>query len=384
MRPRTVALAGGGTAGHIYPGLAIAAAYAQACDAFAPIFIGTSRGLESRLVPPFCRLSIVQSGPLFGAGLGTQLGSIGRLAVGIAQARRVLRTGGVDLVIGVGGYASAAALLAARSLRLRTAIYEANTIPGLANRLFARVVDRVYLGFEPVNQSFARGKALVTGSPVRPEIVEAGSEKGRAPRDTGRPARVLVTGGSLGAAFLNARVPELLRGVAQCGLSLEVLHQAGEFPTEPIRRDYEGRGLAAQVTPYIDDMAAAYRWADCAIARAGAGTIGELAVCGLPALLVPLPQAAGDHQITNARAFAEAGGGWWAAEEEWQPSALAARFADILTDAELWMAGSRAARRLARPDAAHAIVADCEAMMKTAALTTASARAKAARPITPR
>jgi len=364
VTPRCVVVAGGGTAGHVYPGLAIADAYARSCDAVKLLFIGTPQGLESRLVPQSGHsLRLVQGGPLFGVGVGGKLLTLWRSGIGMMQARRLLRASGTNLVIGVGGYASAAAILAARSLGLGTAIHEANTVPGLANALLGRVVDRIYLGSAAAYRAFPKGRTLVTGNPVRSEIVKVGNEERRAPQDAGRPARVLITGGSLGSPFLNRRVPELLAQTARRGLGLEVLHQVGEFAAEPVCTAYTKAGLAARVTPYIEDMASAYRWADCAIARAGAGTIAELAVCGIPALLVPLPHAPGNHQIINARAFAESGAGWWVRETDWEPAALAQQLVNLLSDAGSWTTASRGARRLGAPEAADAIVVDCEAMM---------------------
>ncbi len=362
---RRVAIVGGGTAGHVYPALAIAAAYQQAVPEVDLLFIGTPGGFEARLVPQRgYRIALVPGAPLYGVSLAGKLRAAVELVRGVTAARRLLRVHGTQLVIGLGGYASAGTLLAARSLGVRTVIHEANVLPGLTNRRLGRMVDRVYLGFDAATGVFPSGRCLVTGNPVRLEIAALSREPRSPPPGTGRPRHVLVTGGSQGARFLNQRVPDLLRRVAERGVAIEVQHQLGEAESEPVAAVYTRARVGACVTRYIDDMAAAYRWADFAVTRAGAMTIAELAVAGLPALLVPLPTASDDHQTANARAFADAGGGWCVRESEWNADVLAQRIAAVLSDADAWAATSRAAGRLAAPDAARAIVADCEAMVQ--------------------
>src|SRR5712692_3331133 len=228
MKPHYIAVVGDGTAGHVYPALAIADAYRQFCDTADLLFIGAPDGFAARLAPSHgYRVALVPSGPLFGVGVAGKLRTLWRLGVGVRQARRVLRAAETKLVIGVGGYASAAALLAAKSLRLATAIYEANTVPGLTNALLGRFVDRIYLGFAAAGWGFPADRTLVTGNPVRPRILAVGGKERIAPHGTGRPVHILVTGGSLGAPFLNQQVPDLLARVAARGLSIEVRHQVG-------------------------------------------------------------------------------------------------------------------------------------------------------------
>jgi UDP-N-acetylglucosamine--N-acetylmuramyl-(pentapeptide) pyrophosphoryl-undecaprenol N-acetylglucosamine transferase len=364
LKPHRVAVVGDGTAGHVYPALAIAEAYKQACDTADLLFIGIPDNFAARLVPTHgYRLALVQGGPLFGVGLAGKLSTLWRLGIGIQQARQIIRAAQLKLVIGVGGYASAAALLAAKSLGLATAIYEANTVPGLTNRLLGHTVDRVYLGFAAASRAFPEGRTLVTGHPLRPQILAMSSETRMLPHGANRPIRILVTGGSLGAPFLNHQVPELLKQVAARGLALTVQHQVGGTDPTPIHRAYAHARIPAVVMPYLNDIAAAYRWADFAITRAGAGTIAELAISSLPALLVPLPRAPGNHQVTNALAFISAGGGWCVEEKDWHREALTEQLVRIFTEAAVWTTVSRRARQFATPYAAHAIVTDCETLM---------------------
>jgi UDP-N-acetylglucosamine--N-acetylmuramyl-(pentapeptide) pyrophosphoryl-undecaprenol N-acetylglucosamine transferase len=344
--------------------LAIADVYQRTVAGVDVRFIGTPAGCEARLVPAYgYRFTMVQGAPWFGVGVGGRLHAARALCAGIVQARRLLRAQGTKLVIGLGGYASAGVLLAAWSLGIRTVIHEANMVPGLANRLLGRRADRVYLGFKAAGWAFLPDRTLVTGNPVRSEVAAVGNEKRRARHRVRQPVRLLVMGGSQGAPFLNRHVPDLLRQVAGHGLALEVRHQVGDDDPEPVRVKYAHAQIAASVTPYIADMADAYRWADFAIVRSGSGTIAELAACGLPALLVPLPTAAGDHQTVNAMAFAEAGGGWWVREADWQAQTQAARLAALLRDADTLAGIAEHARRLATPDAAQVLVTDCEKLM---------------------
>jgi UDP-N-acetylglucosamine--N-acetylmuramyl-(pentapeptide) pyrophosphoryl-undecaprenol N-acetylglucosamine transferase len=253
---RRLTIVGGGTAGHVYPALTIADTYRRTFDSVDVLFIGTPEGCEARLVPAHgYRFTMVQGSPWFGAGVGGRLHATRTLVVGIAQARHLLRAQGAKLVIGLGGYASAGVLLAARSLGLRTVIHEANIVPGLANKLLGRLADRVYLGFKAATWAFPPDRTLVTGNPVRPEIAAVGDEKRRATCSVRQPVRILVMGGSQGAPFLNRHVPDLLRQVAGHGLALAVRHQVGDDDPQPVRAQYAHAQIAAAVMPYIEDMA---------------------------------------------------------------------------------------------------------------------------------
>lgn len=357
-----VAIAGGGTGGHVTPALAIG----DACVAAglpAPLFIGTSHGLEARLVPQRgYRLLVVPGERLVNTGLLGKLRGAWALWRGVLAARTLLRDHGVGLVIGVGGYASGAALLAARTLGLPTAIHESNAVPGLTNRILGRVVQRCYLGFEAALASFPPARSVLVGNPVRKEIASLPAERGL-PLVGSRPLRVLVVGGSQGAQFLNAEVPGLLQAVAArlraAGWGLQVVHQVGKLDGGPVQARYQELGIDAQVVGYIDDMADRLGAADFAITRAGSGTIAELAAASLPALLVPFPFAAGDHQAANAAAFCRGGAGLWARQAAFEVEKLAPQIATLLTDPAAYAAATRAARASQRPDAAAALVADC-------------------------
>ena len=361
---RRVVLVGGGTAGHVYPALAIANAYQQHVASIEVLFFGTGGGFEAKLVPRYgYPLLVVRSRPLMGESLLGKARTVGSLASAVLQARRMLIAAKADIVIGFGGYASVPTMLAARGLRVPTAIHECNAVAGLANKILARLVDRVYLGFEAAAGQF-RGRALVTGNPVRPDVYALAAQPHHPP-SAKRPSRVLVTGGSQGSSFLNRQVPGLLSRLAAGGLALEVLHQCGEAGSESVRETYREAGVSAAVTPFVDDMAKAYQWADLAISCSGAATLAEVAIVGLPVLLVPLSTAAKNHQESNATAFAHVTGGCWLSEDTWRPDPLLGKITGLLRHRTVWQEASEGVRRFARPDASRMLVADCEAIIQT-------------------
>jgi UDP-N-acetylglucosamine--N-acetylmuramyl-(pentapeptide) pyrophosphoryl-undecaprenol N-acetylglucosamine transferase len=349
-----VVLAGGGTGGHVTPALAMADAFVAA--GWRVRFLGTEQGFEARMVPARgYDIAFVPGSRLVGGGLSTKIRGLRALWQGIQVAKSLLVQWQPQLVIGVGGYASGAALLAARWAGIHTAIHESNAVPGLTNKVLGNLVDRVYLGFAAALVDFPREVSMVSGNPVRPEIAKVGPAR-QIRMD--RPARVLITGGSQGAQFLNERLPPLLALVSATGLRLEIRHQIGKQDPAPVAAAYEAAGLTAELFAFTDDMAGYLAWADFAVTRSGSGTVAELAAAGLPALLVPFPHAAGDHQAANAKAFCDAGAGWWARQEEWNEGQLAANLAEMLKNRVMWQAASDAALGFALPDAARAVVRD--------------------------
>jgi len=345
MSARRVALTGGGTAGHVFPLLAVAAAYRAARPDVALLFIGADGGDECRLAETAGLACVaLPAAPLFGVGPRGQLRAAARVLRARRAARALLRERGIELVIGSGGYVSAAPLLAARQLGLATAIIEPNVAPGLTNRILGRLVDRIYLGSDTARGFFSPQRTLVTGVPVRADL-----RVKTAPRRPG-PPRALVTGGSGGSPFLNRAAPALLTALRARLLGLDVHHQCGSGDAPAIGAVYRAAGVDAHVEPFIADMPAAYEWADVAITAAGAVTLAELAAAGVPALAVPLSTAAEDHQTANARAFAAAGHGHWTSERDWDVDSLSTWLASAVLPAP-------------RPSAVHAaqaIVDDCQ------------------------
>jgi UDP-N-acetylglucosamine--N-acetylmuramyl-(pentapeptide) pyrophosphoryl-undecaprenol N-acetylglucosamine transferase len=352
-----VVLAGGGTGGHVTPALALADAFKALDPACEVLFVGSAYGMEATLVPARgWRLETVPGARLVGAGISGKINGLRQLVAGVRAAVRLLRREKPVLVVGVGGYASGAALLAARLLRIPTAIHESNALPGLTNRVVGQFVDRVYLGFAAALPSFDKATVQVSGNPVRPAILRVGPKRQWRGE---RALRVLVMGGSQGSEFLNANVPPLLGRLRDSVGAIEVRHQVGKLVAAPVQAAYESAGIPVAVSAFIDDMAATYAWADLAVARAGSGTVSELSAAGLPALLVPFPHAAGDHQAWNAKAFADAGAGLWCRQQHWDEAQACEALLPFAADRARWTAASRAALSLLPGDAATVVAADC-------------------------
>jgi UDP-N-acetylglucosamine--N-acetylmuramyl-(pentapeptide) pyrophosphoryl-undecaprenol N-acetylglucosamine transferase len=361
---RRVVLVTGGTAGHVYPALAIAEAYKQAVASIEVLFFGTGDGFEAQLIPRYSYpLRVVRSRPIVGESLLGKVRTVWGLAGAFMRARQMLIEAKSELVVGFGGYASVPTILAARSLGILTAIHECNVVPGLANKMLASFVDRIYLGFEAATGQFQTGRVLVTGNPVRPDVGALASRP-HDPSSSERPFRILVTGGSQGSPFLNRHVPSLLARLAADGASLEVLHQSGQADCGIVREAYRHNGLKASITPFVDDMAEAYQWADLAISCSGAATLAELAIAGLPVLLVPLSTAPKNHQASNAAAFAQMTGNCWLSEDHWEPDALREKITLLFGNQASWRDASERVRRFAKPDASQMMVADCEAIIE--------------------
>ena len=362
-RARRVALVVGDTPGHFYPALAVAEAFRRRVADADIVFFGP-RGIGAALAARGgLQYRAVLVSQLARASLADRVTAIGRTLVGIVQARCALRPFGAKLVMGFGGYASGPVVLAARTLGVRAVIHEANMRPGIANRWLARLADRVYLNHAAAGRWFPPHRVRVTGWPVRTAVRALADLPRDFPGRT-RPARILVCSGSRGGAFLAREVPGLLARVAAGGRVLDVRHQSADASPAAIGDAYTRLGIAACVSPFIDDLPASYGWADLVIARAGAGTLAELAVAGLPSLLVPLADAASDHQRENAARFGADGAALWTRERDWDAAALAAQLAQVLGDPATWNALAASARRLAIPDAADTVLDDCEELMR--------------------
>ena len=358
-----IALVSGGTAGHVYPALAVAEAFRDRFGALDALFIGAKGGyaFESRLVPSHGEsLELIDAKPWARSGAAGKLQALASLPRGMAQARSLLRRRGSQFVIGFGGYITPSALLAAKSLGLPTAIHEANALPGKANRLMGRFVDRVYLANTAAQAAFPADRSVLVGYPLQPKVRALSQEPKAPPALDQRPARLLVIGGSLGAGFLNRRVPELLARLQSNGTALEVRHQTGEKREDGVRQAYSEARIDADVQAYFPDISQAYGWADFVISAGGFGSLAEIAAVGLPALLVPTADVADDHQSANVRSFAQLSGAWTAGEDDWHPADLAQRIGALLLDRAAWTAASAALRSVAAPDAADAVAADCE------------------------
>jgi UDP-N-acetylglucosamine--N-acetylmuramyl-(pentapeptide) pyrophosphoryl-undecaprenol N-acetylglucosamine transferase len=353
-----VVIAGGGTGGHLYPGIAVAREL-MARDRDAVVsFAGTASGIESRVLPrEGLTLDVIRSGGLKGKSIADRVRGLWLLPQSIADAWRVVSLRRPQLVIGVGGYSSGPVVLVAALRGVATMVLEQNAVPGLTNRLLAPFVKAAAVTYEST-RSFFGSKAVVSGNPVRPEFFQlAGPSRVEAGADGGSAVvRVLVFGGSQGAHAVNVAMVEAAAELAAGRPHLRVTHQTGERDVEMVRAGYRAAGIAADVEPFFYDMGRQLGLADLIVCRAGATTLAEVAAAGKAAILIPLPTATDDHQRKNAEALAAAGAAEVLLQREATGPVLAKRILSLAGDQGARMRMAAAARSLARPDAAKVIV----------------------------
>lgn len=355
-----ILIAGGGTGGHLFPGIAVGREFLERYPGATIIFVTGERRMESDILTEsgFTQIPIRVRG-LKGMGWRKAAGSMLTLPRGLIQAFSILLKRSPAVVLGVGGYSAGPVCLAARILGKPTAIHEQNSYPGFTNRLLSRIVDRVFISFEESRNHFPAGDIRFTGNPVRKEFFE----KREPPEEPGEGFGILVSGGSQGAVAINRAFIGALELLRERGPYPRVVHHTGQRDYERVKEEYREKGLQGDITPFIRDMPGAYRRADIFIGRAGAGTIFELAAMGTPSILVPYPHAANNHQESNARLLAEAGGAVIMPQKELTP----ARLADILTrymeDRNSLKEMGEKVQRMARQDAAKKIADHLEEMM---------------------
>jgi len=360
-----ILITGGGTGGHVYPGLAVAEALTTLDPTSEVLFVGTSEGLESTLVPRAgWRFITVPASGVRGLGWGARLTFLLNLLVGVGKSLGLLMRERPDVVLGTGGYVSVPVIVAARMMRRRIVIQEQNSVPGSTNKLAARWAEKIYLGFQEAAASFPGRATVATGNPVRRDVIEALTVGDQEPWDGSRPLRLLVFGGSRGARTLNEALVEA--APTWCGRDDVELHlQTGPEDHGRVALAYapgfdawRDTGRVLRVEPYIDDMPAALRWADLVISRAGAMTLAELAAAGRPAILVPFPHATDDHQARNARGVAAAGAAEVVPDDICSGEALTAMVDHLSGDPARLRDMAAASQRRARPDAAADIAID--------------------------
>jgi len=346
-------VAGGGTGGHVFPGIALAQEVVGRHPDNDVVFVGTSRGLEASAVPRAgFPLELVDVRGLKGKGIGAVLAGLVRLPLALAQSWRILRRWSPDVVVGVGGYASGPVVLAARLLGIPTAIQEQNAIPGLTNRILGLVVHAVFTAFPEASRHFPARKVQLLGSPIRRSLLENYMRPEKKADDR---LHVLVFGGSQGAHALNMRVVEALPHLADLRERLRVVHQTGARDREAVERGTRACGFTPDVRDFITDMSAAYAASDLVVCRAGATTLAELTVCKRPSILVPFPAAADNHQVANARSLVDAGAAVMIEERDLTGELLAAEIRRLLLDPAARDRMARAAGRLGAPQAASEI-----------------------------
>ena len=356
--PRVV-FAGGGTGGHLFPGIAVARALVRRHPDAYVVFVGTGRGIEARaLAREGFRFEPIRSAGLMGKSPGAIARTVALAPLTVFDAACVLRRARPDLVIGLGGYSAGPVVLLAALAGRSTMVMEQNAVPGMTNRLLAPVVRAAAVSFEATTSCFGT-KAFVSGNPVREGFFDA-ARIDRAAR-AGPPA-VLVLGGSQGAHTLNVALVAAAPGLAAMSGGIRIIHQTGERDRDRVRGAYRQAGVHARVEAFFETLHEQMRAADVVVCRAGATTLAEVAAAGLPAVIVPLPTAAGDHQRRNAAVFAAAGAAEVIEEIDLERR-LAPRVTALAGDRGRRTAMSRAAVRMARPDAVDRVLRRAEQLM---------------------
>jgi UDP-N-acetylglucosamine--N-acetylmuramyl-(pentapeptide) pyrophosphoryl-undecaprenol N-acetylglucosamine transferase len=347
---RTILIAAGGTGGHLFPGIAVADELRRRDPATRVVFVGTSRGLETRLLPRAgYELRLLPVLPLNRVGFVRLVKGVAALPWALLRAVGLVRRLRPAAILGVGGYAGGPVVLVAALLGVRSVILEPNARPGFTNRVLRPLVSRAACAYEEARRDFGK-KGVLTGNPVRGGFAQL-QPKLHAP-----PFTLLVFGGSQGSRVLNDAVVAALPQLPSAE-RLRLVHQTGEAMRESVAAAYERAGRAAEVLAFLDDMERRLGDADLVVCRSGATTCAELLAAGRAAILVPFARAADDHQRTNARALAAAGAAHMLEESELTGASLAQAVAALLSQPSRLSAMEEAARRLARPDAA-ARVAD--------------------------
>jgi UDP-N-acetylglucosamine--N-acetylmuramyl-(pentapeptide) pyrophosphoryl-undecaprenol N-acetylglucosamine transferase len=362
-RPLRLLVAGGGTGGHLYPGIAIAEEVRTATGGDA-VFVGTSRGLESRLVPAAgFPLELVTVSGLKRMGVRGLLRGLARLPGAFLESARILRRHRPDVVLGVGGYASGPLVFAAALLGYPTAIQEQNSQPGFTNRMLGRLVRRVFIAFDDAAARFARRKVRFLGNPVRRTFLERAAAATPATDDA---RAIVILGGSQGSRAVNELASGMVRVLDARGRLPPVIHQTGPDQFDEMQVNYAAHGYEGrvEVRAFIDDMPAVLGKAAVCVARAGALTLAELAIMRRPAILIPLPTAADDHQTMNALAFERAGAAVVLPQAEASATRLADLVDEILQNPARRASMADAMGTLARADATRDIVAELLAIAR--------------------
>jgi len=358
VRPsKTVLFAGGGTGGHLFPGIALAEEFKQRDPEVKIVFAGTRRGLEARVIPELgYPLVFLKVQGLVGVKGLKRIKALFNFPKAVIQALILLVRYRPTLVVGLGGYASAPVLLAAMVAGLPWVLQEQNAYPGLVNRLLAPFAGAVFIAFDKAREQLKSKKIYNYGNPLRAQLQPQADAKEKKP---GAGFNILVVGGSQGARVLNKVVPQAAVALAGKYPDMEIVHQSGKNDFADVNKAYADSNCQVEVKEFIDDIGSCYLAADLVVCRAGALTLAELAALGKAAILVPFPYAAHDHQLYNARAFAEKGAAIVQVESGFTAAGLQEEIERLIKNPEIRKEMSRAALELARPQARAEIVRQC-------------------------
>ncbi|AGH80641.1 UDP-N-acetylglucosamine-N-acetylmuramyl- (pentapeptide) pyrophosphoryl-undecaprenol N- acetylglucosamine transferase [Psychromonas sp. CNPT3] len=356
MSNKTLLVMAGGTGGHVFPGLAVADTMRD--KGWQVSWLGTKNRMEAQLVPKYgYEIDFIDVVGVRGNGFKALLMAPIHILKSFVSARKVLKKRSVNLVLGMGGFASGPGGLAAWSLGIPVILHEQNAVAGLTNRILSRFAKKVLMGF---SGAFNTKKAVLVGNPVRKSLLSLPIKKISSKKEA---LKVLVVGGSLGAKVLNDLLPSVIADFdAQ---TLSVLHQSGKGHFESLQRAYREKGINADVQEFINDMGSAYAWADVIICRAGALTVAEVAVVGLPAIFVPLPYAVDDHQTKNAQSLVTKQGALLLAQKDLSKDKLSAYLSTFSQNRELLSVMAKNAKESAIIDATERVAIICEETLLT-------------------
>jgi UDP-N-acetylglucosamine--N-acetylmuramyl-(pentapeptide) pyrophosphoryl-undecaprenol N-acetylglucosamine transferase len=355
-----VLIAGGGTGGHLFPGIALAEEFMTRHNENDVLFVGTSRGLEKELIPKAgYPLELIEVSALKGQGLFGTLKNLFKLPRSLFQALSIIRRYRPGIVIAVGGYASGPTALAAWLCRVPVVVQEQNALPGFTTRVVSKFAKRVFTAFDEAATMLPVRKVMRTGNPIRQSLLENFLRPQQSRTDAA--LQVLVLGGSQGAQAVNEAMARAFRIVNARNPGVRLIHQTGAAKLESVLPLYEEAGLLgkAEVVPFIDDMSAVYARSDLVVCRAGATTVAELTICQKASILIPYPYAADNHQEKNAMALADHGAAVLIRQSDLTPEGLAEEILGLLENSEKRLAMARAAGRMGRPEAAREIADVC-------------------------
>ncbi len=357
-------IAGGGTGGHLFPGIAIAEAFVEREMGNEILFIGTERGIEAKvLAGGKFPLRTIKAMPLKGRSLFGKGRAIWSIPMATAEAYSILKDFKPQLVLGVGGYASGPTLMAAFFLGMKRAIHEQNVIPGMTNRILRWFSQRIFVSFEETKKYFPDEKTVVTGNPIRKEIFRPVVDVKGVEEKKGDRFTLLIFGGSAGAHRINKVMIEALGHFQEMKSFLRFFHQTGREDEDRVSKAYREKGFDAVVRPFFEDMATYYRLSDLVVCRSGASTVSELAICGKAAILIPYPHAAHNHQLINAQKLVDLGAARMVRDEELNGESLAQIIHHLYDHPEERTRMEEQILQVGKPRAAEEIVEHCYALV---------------------
>lgn len=361
-----VIIAGGGTGGHLFPGIALAESLIEKYPEAQIIFVGTPKGLEAKVIPKTgYQLNFISVRGFVGKSLNEKVKSLMSLLKSMFESKNIVDSFSPDIVFGVGGYASFPIVLTASLKKIPTIILEQNTVPGLANKLLSKIVSAVAITYPETMEYFQREKTYLTGTPIRMRILEGDKQKAKKlfNIEEGR-ITILILGGSLGARKINKAMTEGLSYLLPFKNKIQIIHQTGESDYNWVSNEYKNLTFRATVLPFIYDMVEAYSVADLVISRAGASTVAELTAIGKASILIPYPYAAYNHQEMNARRLLSRGACELILDRELNGEVLAKKINKILTNPEIMKEMEMASRAFGKPHAGEKIIEIAESLLR--------------------